>query len=325
MDLHRRAMVRLVVLGGIWGTSFLFIKVALEGLTPSQIVLGRLIAGVAVMAAVVVARREPLPRDGRLWGHAAVMSVVANVVPFTLFAIGEQQVTSGMAGVLNATTPLFTLAIVMAALPGERPTRNRVLGLLIGFVGAVVTVGPWRDQGENRVAGQLACLAAAACYGVAFTYTRRFMTGRGIPPMVLSMMQLSCGLVGAAVVAPLAGWETPRLTTPVLLSVLALGALGTGIAYLMYYRLVEEAGATTASMTTYIIPVVAVLLGVVVLGEPVSWNLFAGAAVVILGVAMAEGRLGLRSPRSATGRTAAAAGERDLPSSTATGGGSGRR
>jgi drug/metabolite transporter (DMT)-like permease len=223
------------------------------------------------------------------------MALVANIIPFFLFAWGEQRVTSGMAGVLNGTTPLFTLAVAVLALDEERLTANRLVGLLAGFVGVVIVVGPWADGGVNAVSGQLACLGAAACYGISFPYTRRFLANRGYPALALSAVQLGIGAAVMLVVVPLFVRSPVALTAPVLGSILTLGAVGTGVAYLLYYRLIAEAGATNASLVTYLIPVVAVGLGVAVQGDPLTWNLFVGAAIVIAGAAMAEGRFTRRT------------------------------
>lgn len=291
----RSALLRLVLLALIWGSSFLLIKFAIEGLSPTQVVLGRLAAGAAVLLVILAVRGERLPTDRAVWGHLALLGIVANIIPFFLFAWGEQRITSGMAGILNGTTPLFTLAFALLALSEERWSPQRFAGLLLGFVGVVVVVGPWNTDGRvNAVSGQLACLGAAACYGVTFVYTRRFLANRGYPPLALSAAQLLAATVMLGLAAPVVARGSMELTGLVVFSVLALGAVGTGLAYLLYYRLISEAGATTASMVTYLIPIVAVALGVMVQNDPVTWNLFVGAAIVIMGAALAEGRLGLR-------------------------------
>lgn len=293
--MSRANVVRFVALALIWGASFLLIKVALHGLTAPQIVLGRLALGTAVLLVVLAGQRHRLPTDLTLWGHLVLMAVVANVVPFFLFAWAESgsRVTSGLAGVLNGTTPLLTLVIAIAALPEERATRTRVAGIALGFTGVLLIIGPWRNGAlGGQTAGLVACLVAAACYGVSFNYTRRLLSGRGHAPVVLACGQLLAGTIIQASVVAVASRHAPHLDVRVVGAVAALGALGTGLAYLLYYGLVEDVGATTASMVTYLIPVVAVILGVAILREPVTWNLFAGAAVVIGGVAIAEGRIG---------------------------------
>lgn len=288
-------MLRFLGLAGIWGASFLFIKLALEGMTPPQIVLGRILGGALVLVIVLKASGKSLPRERSVWGHLFVLAVTANVVPFFLFAWAESgdRVTSGLAGVINGITPLLTLLIAIAALPEERATATRVVGLILGFTGVVLIVGPWREgMVGGEITGILACLGAAVCYGGSINYTRRFVSGRSHPPVVLACGQLLLATVLQGTVVAVSGRQPMHLDAGVVLSILALGLLGTGVAYLLFYALIEEVGATTASMVTYLIPVVAVILGVAILDEPVTWNLFAGAVVVILGVGLAEGRLG---------------------------------
>ena len=289
----RASVLRLALLSVIWGSSFLLIKVALDGLAPAQVVLGRVLAGATVLGVAMVVSRLSFPRSRALWGHLAVLAVFANVVPFTLFAWGETRIDSGLAGILNGATPLLTLVFAVALLPEERISRTRVAGLVVGFAGVVVIVGPWRAGAlHGELAGQLACLGAAACYGVAFTYTRRFVSGSGEPLLVLATSQLVVASAVLLVLAPFVATDAMHLSARVVSAVLTLGVAGTGIAYLLYYGLIRDVGATTASMVTYLIPVVAFLLGVVVRGEPAHWYVFAGAAIVIAGVALAEGRLG---------------------------------
>ncbi|GAC1326385.1 MAG: DMT family transporter [Mycobacteriales bacterium] len=292
----RLAVGQLAVLAAIWGTSFLFIKVGLAGLSAPQVVLGRLLTGVAVLLAIVALRRQSLPRNPRTWGHLALMGLVANVVPFYLFAWGEQRTSSSLAGIYNAATPLLTLLVAVAVLPEERPNLARTIGLALGFLGVLTVLGPWRGLGATSVTGQLAFLGAAACYGVGFVYTRRYLSGSGYSPLVLATAQLVCAAAIMLALSPLVAADAVRLSAKVVLSVVVLGAVGTGLAYLLYYALIADLGATTASTVTYYIPIVAVTLGVAVLGERVRWNDFVGAAVLVLGVAVAEGRLRLRAP-----------------------------
>lgn len=281
---------RLALLAAIWGNSFLFIKVALEGLPPLGIALARCAAGALALGGYALFRRPAWPREPVVWAHVAVISFTSNALPFALFAWGELHVTSGVAGVYNATTPLATLAVSMAALPDEHPTRARVAGILLGLLGVVTVIGPWRGVGANSVLGQLACLGAGAAYGVAFTYTRRHLSPRRLDPVAVTVGQLAIASVLLAVAVPFAGGRVD-LAPRVVAAVLALGALGTGVAYVLYHQLIRDIGATSASMVTFLVPIVAVTLGAVVLGEPVTWNLFAGAVVVVTGVALAEGRL----------------------------------
>lgn len=295
---RRSAYLRLVALGLVWGCSFLFISWALEGLSPTQIALGRVLLGAAVLWPLALAQGHRLPRDAALWLHLGVMSVVANVLPFFLFGWGQQRVTSGVAGIYNALTPLTTLLIAVAVLPEERPSLERVLGFLLALAGVSLILGG--DVGGSTVPGQLACLAAAASYGVAFNVARRTLSGRGVPPVLLAACQLTCASAILLALAPVAARDPVHLTGRVVLSIGVLGAMGTGVAFVVYHGLIRDLGATTASMVTFLIPLVAVTLGVVVLDEQLSWKLFVGGAVVILGVALAEGRLrGARTPAPA--------------------------
>src|SRR5919202_5202642 len=180
-----------VLLSAIWGASFLFIKVGDRALAPLQVAFVRCALGALALAAILVARRERLQRERRLWMHLFVVALLFNSVPFALFAWGETEVSSVVAGIANATTPLYTLLVGLLVLPQERPTRGRVLGLAVGFVGVAIVLGPWRDIG-GELLGYLACLAAAACYGIGFPDTRRFLTRRGESPVRLSAAPVLC-------------------------------------------------------------------------------------------------------------------------------------
>jgi drug/metabolite transporter (DMT)-like permease len=297
-------LVRLVALAALWGSGFLWIKIALRGLNPSQIVLAQLVAGAAVLLVVVAVKRQRMPRAASTWVHLVVMAVVANIAPYLLFTWGEQRVSSGLAGTLNATTPLFTMVLVLAT-GWERLPLIRASGLLLGFAGVVVLAAPWHNSSSmGSLIGVGACLLAAACYGVSYVYARRFLVDRDHPPLVLAAGQLGTGALLLGLVAPAVAAQPTVLTGEVVGSVLVLGVLSTGIAYVLNYRLIADEGATVASTVTYLIPVVALLLGAVVLGEPLAWHLLVGALVVLGGVALSEGRLSAGSRRGTHRREA---------------------
>ncbi|HMA45695.1 MAG TPA: DMT family transporter, partial [Frankiaceae bacterium] len=191
-------------------------------LAPVQVALGRLVLGLIPLLAVLAFRRDPVPRDLRTWGHLFVGALLLSAGPFTLYAYGETQVSSVLAGIWNATTPLLTAAVAMLALPDERPTRARVAGLLVGFAGVLVVLGAWRGVGGHALLGNLACLAAAACYGLGFPYTRRHLAGRPESVVSLSAAQLLCATAQLAVVAPLVSGAPRGLPARVVLSVVAL-------------------------------------------------------------------------------------------------------
>ncbi len=281
----------------VWGNSFLFIKVAVEHLHPVQVTLARMFLGAATLLIVLAAMRQPLPREPRLWAHFAVVSVALTTVPFTLFAYGEQHVSSVLAAIWNATTPLCTLLFTLLLLREERPTKPAMTGLALGFVGVLVVLGVWRPMSGGAWAGSAACFAAAACYGVGGVYLRRFLSGRPEPGVVLAAGQLAVGAVQVAVLSAVLRVPPPPLAVPlpVWLSLAGLGVLGTGVAYLLLYRAVRVAGLTTVSTVTYLLPVVAAVSGLALLRERMTWNQPVGAAIVLIAIAVVQGRLPIRS------------------------------
>jgi drug/metabolite transporter (DMT)-like permease len=281
----------------IWGCSFLFIGVGVTQLHPAYVTLARLAVGTLTLLAICAVTRTPLPRDPRLWGHLVVVAAVMNALPFTLFGFGEQRVSSVLAGIWNATTPLVTLLVLLVVFPQERPTRQRVAGLFVGFLGVLVVLGVWQGIGGAALTGQLMCFAAAACYGVGLPYIRRFVAGRPESGVSIAAAQLLVATVIMAAVAPLlAGAPTnPRTLHPrVILAVVALGALGSGIAFVLNYRIIRLAGASTSASVTYLMPVVATAAGVLVRHEHLSWYEPVGALVILLGVAVSQGILWVR-------------------------------
>jgi drug/metabolite transporter (DMT)-like permease len=292
--LSRGSLIRLGALAVLWGSGFLFIKVALEGMSPIQIVLGRLIAAAVVMVGVIAYRKEHLPRSVVPWAHLAIMAVVTNIAPYFLFAWAEQHITSSLAGVLNATTPLFTLLLAVST-HTERLTTPRLAGLTLGFVGVVVLAGPWQDGAlGSSLLGIGAALLASACYAGSYVYARRFLSDGELSPLVLSSGQMIAGAILLTLLSPAVARQPVTLTANVVASVIVLGILGTGIAYVLNYRLIADEGATAASTVTYLLPIVAVILGVLILSEPLNWNLAAGGLVILVGVGLSEGQLGGR-------------------------------
>ncbi|WP_217176986.1 DMT family transporter [Streptomyces sp. AC495_CC817] len=287
-------LLRFVLLALTWGSSFLFVAVALTGLSPAQVVLGRLVTGAVALAATCALTRQRLPRGLAAWGHLFVVGMLLCVIPFLLFAWAQQDVSSGVASIYNATTPLMTMLVSLIALREERPTPARGIGVVVGFAGVLVVLAPWAGVGGGSVLAQLACLGATLSYGIAFVYLRRFVTPLGLGAVPVATVQVGLGTVVMLLLAPCLAAESIDLSLPVVLAVLALGALGTGLAYVWNTRIVAAWGATNASTVTYLTPVVGVVLGVVVLGERLSWNEPIGAAVVILGIAITQGRVRIR-------------------------------
>jgi drug/metabolite transporter (DMT)-like permease len=291
-----------LALAAIWGSSFLFIKVGISELHPLYVTLGRVASGALTLVVILAFLRHRLPRDPRVWGHLAVVAAIGVAVPFTLFGFGEQRISSVLAGIWNATTPLVALPMAVLAFRTEKMTARRAVGLGLGFVGVLVILGVWQDVGGTGLTGQLMCFGAALCYGFAIPYQRRFLARRPESGLALSAGQLMLATAMLAVVAPLVAGppKAPAaLSADVIASVLALGALGTGIAFVLNFRVIRLAGATTSASVTYLIPIFATLIGVAVLGEDLAWYQPAGAAIVLLGVAVSQG-VGRRTRRTVT-------------------------
>ena len=274
----------LFLLALIWGTSFLWIKVSLRGFTPVHNTVLRLSLGAGVLLAYSAIKGVRLPRDRQVWLHLAVMASMANVTPFFLFAFAETTVDSAIAGVLNATTPLWTAAV--AAIAGtERFNSPKLLGLALGFGGAVLIFEPWTSGSRAMTLGGVACLVASACYGLGFVYAAHFLAGRGLKPLSLSAAQLTAAALLSTLLLPFGG-SAPPLRMDAWIAIAILGVLGTGIAYVINYRLIVNRGASGAALVTYLIPVVAVTVGAATLNERITLNVIGGAAVVLIGVAL---------------------------------------
>ena len=251
--------------------------------------------GALPLLAVLVLRGGRLPRSPRLWGHMFVAAVLLNTVPFTLFGYAAQLIPSALMGIVNASTPLFGVVFSMLLLSDERPDRDRVLGLGIGFLGVLTVFGVWRSLDEvtvsdgDAVLGMLFVVGATVCYGIGTPYLRRFVAGSSHGALELSTLQLLLGSVPLVVLVPLFTEMPTGVTWQVVAAVSTLGVFGTGVAYILQYAVVREAGATVATTVTYVAPVVAIAAGVVLLDETLSWNQPLGAVVIILGAALCQG------------------------------------
>ena len=303
-------------MAAIWGSSFVLIKVAGEELPPVYVALGRVGLGAITLLAIVAALRERLPRDPRLWGQLAILAVFWNSIPFVCFAWGEERASSVLAGIWNGTTPLIVLVLLAVALREERPTRDQVLGLILGFVGIVVVLGPWEGVGGGSFAGQMAFLLAATCYAIGLVFSRRYLTGRPESGLVISAGQLTCAALQLAVIAPFTASPDLGLSGAAIGSMLALGILGTGVVYIMFFGVVRAAGAATGSSVGYLIVVFSTVLGIVVLGEEVAWHEPVGAALVIFALIFSQGHARLlgRSAGLFSARIARRATTRGRPS-----------
>ncbi|MFD4601189.1 DMT family transporter [Streptomyces sp. NPDC058464] len=280
--------LRFGALSLIWGFSFLFIKVGTEGYAPFQVTLGRLVFGTAVLAAAMAVKRQRLPRGARTWGHLAVAAFLLNALPFSLFAYSELTIPSTLAGICNATSPLWGMVLSLVALSEDRPTRVRFAGLGLGFIGVLTVLGAWEGFHGLDVTGTAMALLASLSYPIGWIYVRRTLAGTGDSHLAMTGAQLLLATVQLAVVTPLFTSFPAHFALVPLLAIAALGALGTGLAVLVQYGLVAEVGPTTAQMVTYFIPVIAAAAGVAVLGESLRWSTPVGAVIVLAGAALTQ-------------------------------------
>ena len=295
-------------MGLVWGASFLFMKIALDGVSFGQVAWSRLVLGGLTLGLIVLVTRPRvnggpvLPREGIVWVHFLVIAISGCVIPHLLFAWAEQYVSSSLASIYNAVTPIMTALMVTAVFRVEKLARDQVIGVLIGIGGVIVIIAPWQyTQLTGDLWGQLACLGAALCYGFTFAYTRKYLSGRAITGTTFAFLNI--GLAGAVMLllTPVLAWQPVALTTPIVLSLVTLGALGTGFAYIWNINVLRAWGPTTASTVTYVTPVVGVILGVLVLSETFSWHEPVGAVLVLLGILLTQKRirLPLPAPRAA--------------------------
>lgn len=292
-----RVALQFVAMGLVWGASFLFMKVALEGVSFGQVAWARLVFGAVTLGIIVLATRSRFPRQPIVYLHFVVVAITYCVVPFLLFAWAEQYVASSLASIYNAVTPITTAILATAAFRVERLSRDQVLGVLVGVVGVVVVVGPWSIGAlSGSVWGQLACLGAVTCYGFSFGYIRRFISHRDIPATTVAFLNIGVAATIMLVLTPVVAGPV-AFSWPVLLSLLALGALGTGVVYIWNMNVLRAWGPTATSGVTYVTPVVGVALGILVLGEHLSWNEPAGAVIVLAGILLTQQRVRLFTRR----------------------------
>ena len=289
-----------VILGLIWGSSFLWIKIGVESITPVVLVMLRVSFGLLALLVVMALQRQSFPRDRATILKFVFMGVFNTVIPFLLITWGETRIDSGLASILNAATPLFVIVIANFWLHDETITSARLGGLIIGFVGVVVLViqNLKPDGGHNDIWGELAVLLATVSYAVALTFSRRYL--RGTKPVVQSTMILVVASALMWIITPVAERPLVLPATPLAwISVIWLGVLGLCVAYLLFFYLNNVWGPTRASLVTYVFPVVGMFLGLIFLNEPLTWNMIAGAILVVGGIVVVN-----RKPRVKTAVTA---------------------
>lgn len=291
--MSRAQWAGLLLLSVLWGGSFFFVEVAVAALPPMTVVLARVGLAALALAGVIAFRGAVLPRGWRIWGALFVMGALNNALPFSLFAVAQGQIASGLAAILNATTPLFAVLIAHVATVDERLTPARLLGVVTGFVGVLVMIGTGlHGAAENPVAAQAACLCAALSYALAGVWGRRFRR-MGIAPLATAFGQLS---MSTLILLPLVAWHDRPWALPwpgptVAAALLGLAIVSTALAYLVYFRLLALAGATNLLLVTLLIPVSAALLGVGILGESLAPRHILGMAFIAAGLLLIDTRL----------------------------------
>jgi drug/metabolite transporter (DMT)-like permease len=284
-----------LLLGFFWGSSYLFIKIGVDnGLQPFTLIMFRLLIGFILLATVVAFAREPLPRDPRQYGHLAVMGTINIAIPFALITFAEQTVDSSLAAVINGAVPLFVIVIAAIFLAGETITVNRLAGLAVGFVGVALIVGlDVTDLSSSSAIGELALIGATISYAFGAVYARAHV--HGLRPMIPALFQVFFGLVVTAVLAFV--FEHPLAAVPApdaIVAVVWLGLLGSGLAYLAFFRTLQRWGATRTSLVAYLLPVYGIALGALVRAEPIAPTTLIGTVLIIAGIALVNARVGTR-------------------------------
>lgn len=285
-----RDWTTLMVLSVLWGGSFFFLAVALKELPPITIMLLRVALGALPLLVFLRLRGEALPTSASIWGMFVILSLLNNALPFVLYAFAQLRIASGLASILNATTPLWGVLIAHLFTRDERATPAKIVGVLLGFGGVAVMIGTGAHLGGEAIA-ILMCLGATLSYAFAAVYARRFRP-LGIPPLTVATGQL----IGASVLLLPFSLVLERPWTIIPPSLVTWAAIAgfalicTSFAYWLYFRLLASAGATNALLVTFLIPVTAILLGALILGEALEPRHYVGMALIALGLTAIDGR-----------------------------------
>lgn len=283
----------LIVLSVLWGGSFFFVEVLVDYLPPLTIVNFRVGLAAVLLWIIILGMKLPIPKTLKAWRALFILGAFNNALPFCLIVWGQTQISSGLASILNATAPFFTVIVAGAFLADEKFSRNKIIGVIVGMVGTAVLIGPEALQGmSGSMLGQLAVMAAALSYAFSGVFSRRFKTW-GVSPFIVATGQVTSA---ALMLLPLTlfidqPWTLELPPTHALLSLLGLATLSTVVAYILYFRLIASAGATNAALVTFLIPISAILLGVFVLGESFSWIQAAGMTLIASGLLIMDGRV----------------------------------
>lgn len=282
-----------LILGFVWGCSFIFIKLGLEFLTPFGVAFVRCALGALTLLAWARYKGISLPKSKRMLLHLWVVSLLLNVIPGVFFALAETEVTSVLAGIINAVTPLMTLLAIMVVTRDEKPKLYQVVGILIGFIGVLTVLGAWKGLGDNPLWAILILLAAVTCYGFSFPYSRRFILPQKLQPESIAAGQVTMGALTLLPFFIYNGVDKYEYQPAPVLAMVALGVFGSGFAYIWNFKVMAIAGSAIASSVTYLTPVVAVIVGIIFLQESIYWYEPVGALIVLLGAAIGQNRIKL--------------------------------
>lgn len=277
----------------VWGASFLLIALSLQSFTAIGTAFLRGLLGAIALLVILGIKKQPLPKKPIMWFHLSVVALLLNSLPGFLFALGQQYVTSVMAGILNATTPVMTLIVIGLLFRSQSISINQGLGIVLGFFGVALVSGVILGFGDNEPIGIVYLLLATFCYGLSFPYAKKYVMGQGLSNYTLATTQV---VMSAVILLPFAlvfGISHSPPTTESLIGIAILGFVGTGVAYIWNYRNIELAGSAIASTVTYITPLVAVILGYLFLNETLRWDQFLGGLLVLISSAMAQNKLKL--------------------------------
>jgi drug/metabolite transporter (DMT)-like permease len=280
----------LLILSALWGSSYLFIKIIVAEVPALTLVAGRLIVAALLMGMILRVRRVRMPRDPRTWVQFAFLGLVGAALPYSLISWGEQYISSGLASLLQATTPFFTIIVAHLTIDQERVTLHKIAGIVVGFVGVGLLMLPDIRQGQQSgLWGQLAVVLSSMCYAVSVTFTRRWQ--RGQSPLITATGQLTTSAIMMLSLSLLIDRPFDLSPSwPALASWVGLTLLGTVLAYIIYFTLIAQTSATFASLVTYVIPINGLILGAVVLGERLDLTVLGSLVLVLLGVALAQTR-----------------------------------
>ena len=289
----RREWIMLIILSVLWGGSFFFVKVMVDGgLPPFVIVLGRVGIAAVILNIWLLAMRDYMPMTAKTWRDFLILGFLNNVLPFSLIVVGEQRITSGLASILNATAPIFTVIVAHFLTETEKLSSHKVFGVLSGFVGVAVLMGPDALSGLHRadVMGELACIGAAVCYAFAGVFAKRF---KGMNPVKVATGQMSAS---SLMLIPLVlicerPWTLPMPSLAAWGAMVGIAVFSTVIAFVLYFHILAAAGATNVMLVTLLVPVSALLLGWRFLGEAITAQSIIGMAIIGFGLAAIDGRV----------------------------------